>query len=181
MQLIPMETIHIDGLWEAAKPDEIWSFMATKVRNQEELESMLTKAIHNRDQGLEYPFVVMDKSNKIIGSTRFLDIYPQNNSLEIGWTWYHPSVWRSSVNTECKFLLLEHAFEKWDINRVQLKTDSRNIRSQNAITRIGAVKEGTLRKDRVISDGYTRDTVFYSILKEEWPLVKEKLRQKLAE
>lgn len=180
VRLVPISLEHLDGLWEAAKPDEIWTYMATAVRSKEEMEQMIASAIHKRESGSDYTFVVLNHRDRIIGSTRFLDISPEHESLEIGSTWYHPEVWRTKVNTECKYLLLRLAFETWNLRRVQIKTDSRNIRSQNAIERIGAVKEGTLRKDRKISGGYVRDTVFYSILHEEWEKVKNNLEGKLS-
>ncbi|MFD2445645.1 GNAT family N-acetyltransferase [Bacillus sp. CGMCC 1.16607] len=180
VKLIPMEESHVSDLWEAAKPEEIWAFTAGKIRSLGTARKVVESAIADREQGISYPFVIQEQdTNRMIGSTRFLDISPTHKSVEIGWTWYHPSVWRTRVNTECKFLLLQHAFETWDLNRVQLKTDLRNIRSQKAIERIGGVKEGVFRKDRIIDDGYIRDTVFYSILKEEWPEVKAQLLIKL--
>ncbi|WHX98896.1 GNAT family protein [Neobacillus sp. DY30] len=180
VKLVPITLDHLDGLWKAAKPVEIWTYMATTVRSKEEMEQMIVSAIQKRESGSDYTFVVINQKNHIIGSTRYLDISPEHESLEIGSTWYHPDVWRTRVNTECKYLLLRHAFETWDLRRVQIKTDSRNLRSQNAIERIGAVKEGTLRKDRKISGGYVRDTVFYSILQEEWEKVKDNLEGKLS-
>jgi N-acetyltransferase len=180
VRLVPISFEHLDGLWEAAKPDEIWTYMATTVRSKEEMEQMIAAAIQKREKGTDYTFVVTNQENRIIGSTRYLDISQEHKSLEIGSTWYHPDVWRTRVNTECKYLLLRYAFESWHIRRVQLKTDSRNFRSQQAIERIGAVKEGTLRKDREISGGYVRDTVFFSILQEEWGTVKKELARKLG-
>jgi N-acetyltransferase len=180
VKLLPISFEHIDGLWEAAKPDEIWTYMATTVRSKAEMEQMIASSIQKRDKGTDYTFTVVTQEDKIIGSTRYLDILPEHNSLEIGSTWYHPDTWRTRVNTECKYLLLQHAFESWKFRRVQLKTDSRNLRSQKAIERIGAVKEGTLRKDRKISGGYVRDTVFFSILNEEWAAVKKELEAKLC-
>jgi len=179
VRLIPISLDHVEGLWEAAKPEEIWTYMATTVRSREEMEQMIASAVEKRESGTDYTFTVVNQDNKIIGSTRYLDISPDNKSLEIGSTWYHPDVWRTSVNTECKYLLLNHAFESWNLRRVQIKTDSRNLRSQHAIERIGAVKEGTLRKDRKIAGGYVRDTVFYSVLQEEWETVKQELARKL--
>jgi RimJ/RimL family protein N-acetyltransferase len=179
VKLVPISMDHLEGLWEAAKPDQIWTYMATKVRTRAETEQMIETALSEREKGTAYTFTVLDIKNKIVGSTRFMDISTFHNSAEIGWTWYHPSVWRTKVNTECKLLLLEHAFEKWHLTRVQLKTDSRNIRSQLAIERLGAVREGTLRKDRRLSDGYVRDTVYFSILRDEWEEVKKGLMMKL--
>ncbi len=179
VRLLPISFEHLEGLWEAAKPDEIWTYMATTVRSREEMEQMIASAINKREKGIDYTFTIINQDNRIIGSTRYLDISLEHNSLEIGSTWYHPDVWRTRVNTECKYLLLNHAFESWQLRRVQLKTDSRNLRSQKAIERIGAFNEGTLRKDRKISSGYVRDTVFYSILQEEWGTVKLELARKL--
>ncbi|MEH7495221.1 GNAT family N-acetyltransferase [Neobacillus niacini] len=180
VRLVPISLDHLEGLWEAAKPDEIWTYMATTVRSREEMEQMIVSAIQKREKGTDYTFVVINQDNRIIGSTRYLDISQEHKSLEIGSTWYHPDVWRTRVNTECKYLLLRHVFESWQLRRVQLKTDSRNFRSQQAIERIGAVKEGTLRKDRIISGGYVRDTVFFSILQDEWGIVKKELARKLG-
>ncbi len=117
------------------------------------------------------------QSDKIVGSTRFLDISISHRHAEIGWTWLAPHVWRTRINTECKYLLLRHGFETLDLIRVQLKTDRRNLTSQQAIERIGGQKEGILRKHRIMPNGYIRDSVYYSILDEEWPLVKTRLQR----
>ncbi|WP_312472672.1 GNAT family N-acetyltransferase [Neobacillus sp.] len=181
VRLEPICMEHLDGLWEAAIPNEIWMYMATKIGSKDDMKKMIDTAIKEREKGTQYTFTVFNNHNIIIGSTRFLDIFPAQKSVEIGWTWYHPDVWRTKVNTECKLLLLTHAFETWNLTRVQLKTDARNLRSQKAIARLGAVKEGTLRKDRIISDGFARDTVYYSILCDEWGMVKNGLIMKLEE
>jgi N-acetyltransferase len=180
VRLVPISLNHLDGLWEAARPDEIWTYMATTVRSKEEMVQMIASSMQKRELGTDYTFTVVNQEDQIIGSTRYLDILPEHRSLEIGSTWYHPDSWRTRVNTECKYLLLQHAFESWNFRRIQLKTDSRNLRSQKAIERIGAVKEGTLRKDRKISGGYVRDTVYFSILNEEWETVKKELEIKLS-
>jgi N-acetyltransferase len=117
---------------------------------------------------------------KAIGSTRYLDIRPEHRGLEIGGTWYSAAHQRTGVNTECKFLLLKHAFEVLDCIRVQLKTDSRNERSQRAMERIGAVREGVLRNHMIQPDGHWRQTVMYSITVEEWPAVKARLEQLMS-
>ncbi|MEH7273898.1 GNAT family N-acetyltransferase [Neobacillus vireti] len=180
VRLVPISLEHLEGLWEAAKHDKIWTYMATTIRSKDEMEKMIVSAMLNREKGIDYTFTVVNQEDRIIGSTRYLDILPEHSSVEIGSTWYRPEFWRTRVNTECKYLLLRHAFEVWELRCVQLKTDSRNLRSQGAIERIGAVKEGTLRKDRKISGGYVRDTVFYSILQEEWGTVKQELARKLS-
>ncbi|WP_253701503.1 GNAT family N-acetyltransferase [Bacillus sp. FJAT-27445] len=177
----PMDTSHVDALWEAAMPKEIWRFMVTKIDSRDEMEHAVKTALEEKIKGVQFPFIIRRKTDgKIIGSTRYLDISPQNMSLEIGWTWLNPSAWKTAVNTECKYLLLKTAFEELGFNRVQLKTDGRNQVSQKAIERIGAVKEGLLRQERKLQDGYLRDTVVYSILACEWPLVKENLLKKLS-
>ena len=126
------------------------------------------------------PFAIVDAlSGKVVGSTRYLSIAPEDYGLEIGWTWLAREARRTAVNTECKYLLLRHAFESLDAIRVQLKTDSRNQRSQQAIERLGAVREGVLRTQRILENGYQRDTVMYSIIATEWPAVKSALEEKL--
>ncbi|UII54306.1 GNAT family N-acetyltransferase [Cytobacillus spongiae] len=182
VELIPLEEEHVEELWEIAKAPEIWSYMATQIHTKEALRTSLQSALKDRDKGLQYPFSVFHKQQqRIVGSTRWLDLSEANRSAEIGWTWYDPAVWRTSVNTECKWLLLQHAFESWDLNRVQLKTDLRNIRSQKAIERIGGVREGVLRKDRILSSGMPRNTVCYSIIDEEWPQVKQNLLSRMTD
>ncbi|WP_238327843.1 GNAT family N-acetyltransferase [Paenibacillus gorillae] len=121
------------------------------------------------------------QGKKIVGSTRLFDLSAEHRGLEIGSTWLNPSVWRTRVNTECKYLLLREAFEHLDMLRVQIKTDLRNLQSQAAIERIGAVKEGILRKHRILHDGYVRDTVMYSITNDEWPDVRIRLESMLEQ
>lgn len=175
--LVPMEMEQLDDLWNAAQPQEIWEFTSSKIKSKEDMKLTIEAAIVERERGIQTPFVVVDKeSGKMIGSSRYLDLSRSHKSLEIGWTWYHPDYWRTRVNTETKFLMLQYAFEEMDMNRVQFCTDLRNIRSQTAISRLGAKKEGLLRRHRVIADGYVRDTVVFSILKEEWPMVKSTLQ-----
>ncbi|WP_423407045.1 GNAT family N-acetyltransferase [Heyndrickxia sp. MSNUG] len=171
--LMPMEMEQLNDLWNVAQAQEIWEFTASKIKSKEDMKLTIEAATAEREKGIQMPFVVVDKeSGKMIGSSRYLDVSSSHKSLEIGWTWYHPDYWRTRVNTETKFLMLQYAFEEMDMNRVQFCTDFRNIRSQTAISRLGAKKEGVLRRHRVIADGYVRDTVVFSIIKEEWPMVK---------
>ncbi len=109
-----------------------------------------------------------------------INISVPNRSLEIGWTWYHPSVWRTRINTECKYLLLKYCFEQLQTVRVQFCADKRNTRSNQAIQRLGAIKEGELRRNRILNDGYIRDTCVYSIVDAEWPQIKLKLENYLG-
>ncbi|WP_377520417.1 GNAT family N-acetyltransferase [Priestia megaterium] len=181
VKLIPLEELHTEGLYEAAKAPEIWSHLPSKIQSIEDIKQLVKNALKSKESGQELPFVVLDlETNSILGSTRFLDISVPNKSIEIGWTWYNPSVWRTRVNTECKYLLLKHCFEELNFNRVQLKTDVRNQRSRTAILRLGAVQEGIIRKHMILPDGFARDSVVFSIIKEEWPSIKERLEDFLT-
>ncbi|SFM56065.1 Protein N-acetyltransferase, RimJ/RimL family [Paenibacillus sp. 1_12] len=188
VKLLPMDLIHIQDLFEVGKSPDIWALMpvANEVKTLDQMKEFVEEALLSKEQagafGLEYPFVVLDRlTNKIVGSTRFLDISEKHRSLEIGLTWYSPEVRRTKVNTECKYLMLKYCFEMLNLIRVQIKTDARNITAQKAIERIGAKKEGVLRNHRVLRDGFIRDSVFYSITKEEWPVVKDKLENLLEQ
>lgn len=153
-----------------------------KINSIEDMKCLVDGALQAKVQGTEFPFVIYDNdSGKVVGSTRFLDISIPNRSLEIGWTWLSPTVWRTSINTECKYLLLKHCFETLGTIRVQIKTDGRNLRSQQAIERLGAVKEGVLRRHRIMYDGYVRDSVYYSVIDEEWLFVKDRVESMLRQ
>lgn len=175
-RLVPLEKHHITALYQAAQHAEIWTYMPMDIKTMEDMELLVDKALTAQEKGQEFPFVIHDQAtDRIVGSTRFLDISILNRSLEIGWTWLSPEVWRTRINTEAKYLLLTHCFETLGTIRVQLKTDARNIRSQQAIERIGATKEGILRKHRIMHDGFVRDSVYYSVIFEEWTSVKQRL------
>ncbi len=176
VEIVPMDPAHTDGLFAAGRAAEIWEYMPMRVATPEDMARLLRDALRDRDEGREFPFVIIDRaSGRIVGSTRFLEIALAHRGIEIGWTWLAPDVWRTPINTECKYLLLRHCFETLEMIRVQLKTDARNLRSQRAIERLGAAREGVLRHHRVMPDGYLRDSVYYSILAEEWPGVKARL------
>lgn len=173
VELIPMETGHKEGLYEAGRYPEIWTVTQGAIASREDAESYISKALGTP---ATVPFVIAAReSGRILGSTRLFDISVQNRNLEIGSTWLTPDVWRTAVNTECKYLLLRHCFETLGTIRVQLKTDLRNTRSQRAIERLGAVKEGVLRNHMILPDGYVRDSVYFSIVDREWPQVKLRL------
>ncbi len=176
-----MEFSDIDDLFKAGNQDQVWAFTLDFAgQSKEAMQNYVATAMENRDKGIELPFVQIHKdSGKIIGSTRYHLTDP--NSLEIGWTWIHPDYQRTRVNTESKFLLLCHAFDTLGAIRVQLKTDDRNLKSQNAILRIGAKFEGVLRLDRSTWDGHRRSTHMFSILVEEWPEVKGNLEAMLTD
>ena len=173
IKLIPLEVRHSKDLLEVNDP-EIWSFMLTEISTLEEMKQWVSAAVRLREQETAIPFaVVLKEQNKIIGSTRLFEINLTQKSCELGSTWYSKDHQRSFVNSHCKYLILRYCFEELGMMRVQIKTDERNLRSQRAIERLGAVKEGVLRKERILSEGYVRNAVVYSILDEEWPSIKE--------
>jgi RimJ/RimL family protein N-acetyltransferase len=145
-----------------------------------DIDLFIESALQDQAGGTTVPFAIIDRAtNGVVGSTRYLDIRSIHSGLEIGWTFLDTRVWRTGINTECKYLLLRHAFEDVGCARVQLKTDARNERSRNAILRIGAQFEGVLRKHQLRRDGTLRDTAMYSIIDEEWPAVKEGLEARM--
>ncbi|WP_246943313.1 GNAT family N-acetyltransferase [Bacillus pinisoli] len=176
VSLSPLREKDLDKVYKAVDSTDIWRLLPNKLESIEDVTLQITQAIKAKEQGLQLPFVVFDhESEQIVGMTRLLNISTENKQAEIGATWYSKKVWRTRVNTECKYLLLRHCFEELKLIRVQFKVDTRNERSNNAVLRIGAKKEGTLRKEKILYDGYVRDTNVYSILEEEWPEVKGRL------
>jgi RimJ/RimL family protein N-acetyltransferase len=181
IRLEPLSEAHVPDLALSGDDDEIWRFMLYgSVRSEEQMHAWVIDLLNRQKEGTDLPFAVIYlATGQAIGATRYLNISPENRGLEIGGTWYAYAYQRTGVNTEAKYLLLTHAFETLGCVRVQLKTDLRNIRSQLAIERIGAVKEGILRKHMILPDGTLRDSVFYSILDDEWPVVKARLEEML--
>ena len=152
--LKPMELEDVEGIFTAACHKEIWTHMSITIRNEEDVFKYVKDALKVKETGTEMPFVILDSStNQIIGSTRLMDIHNNHKRGEIGFTWLTPSYWRTAVNTNCKYLLLTYCFETLGWQRVQIKTDHENSRSQKAIERIGATKEGTLRNHMIRKDG----------------------------
>ena len=182
VRLEPLRMDHAEALFAVAQNDEVWQYLAFDTPTTvDDLRRFITIALQNADRGVDVPFVIIHRADgKIIGSTRYMEIVPHDHCLEIGWTWIARDHWRSVVNTEAKYLLLRHAFEGLDANRVQLKTDLRNTRSQAAIARLGAVREGVLREHRIVKGNYRRSSVMFSILDREWPAVKAELEAKMA-
>jgi RimJ/RimL family protein N-acetyltransferase len=182
VRLEPLQAGHLEGLFEAAQDSAIWSFMPYNPSlSGEAMQGWMADALEAQEQGKELPFVIVQReTGKIVGSTRYLTIVPRDYGLEIGGTWLAREVRRTAINTECKYLLLRHAFETLGAIRVQFKTDSRNLTSQRAIERLGAVKEGVLRNHMILPDGYRRHSVYYSILDSEWATVKANLKARLT-
>ncbi|WP_100407678.1 GNAT family N-acetyltransferase [Bacillus solitudinis] len=173
VRLVPMTYEHSEELFKASNHSEIWRYSQGNINKPEDMLNTIHDLLELKKQGLWYPFVILDKNtNKIVGSTSYLEISPQHRKLEIGGTWLDPKVWRTRVNTECKYLLLRYGFERLELVRIQLRTDSRNERSNQAIQRIGAKFEGTLRQELINHDGYIRDSNLYSILDRDWEAVK---------
>jgi RimJ/RimL family protein N-acetyltransferase len=182
VRLEPMEEKHTDGLAAIGLQASIWEHMLYgEMITKEDMRVWVRDILSRAKQGTDLPFVVIHlASGKVAGATRYLNMQPDQRGLEIGGTWYGLEYQRTMVNTECKYLLLKYAFETLDCIRVQFKTDSRNIRSQRAIERIGAKREGILRNHMILPDGRYRDSVYYSILEREWPEVKAALEERLA-
>lgn len=182
MILEPLGLSHAEDLFAAGRDDATWAYMPRPaLRSVEDAASMVRQALVQTGAGEEVAFaIVSTASGRAVGSTRFLDIQRPHQALEIGWTWIGVSWRRTPINTECKLLLLGHAFEALGAHRVTLKTDARNAASQRAIERIGGMREGVLRRHRVCWDGVVRDTVYYGIVDGEWPAVKERLVRMLA-
>jgi RimJ/RimL family protein N-acetyltransferase len=177
-QLIPQTLDHLDGLFNAGQHPEIWQYMPLQtIPTRARLARDLASGLAEQAAGTCLPFTIVDQeTGAFVGSTRLFDVALAHRRGEIGHTWLTPSVWRTRINTECKSLLLSHAFETLGMIRVQLKTDSRNTRSQAAIERLGALKEGVLRNHVILPDGYIRHSVMYSITDSEWPEVKRRLQ-----
>jgi RimJ/RimL family protein N-acetyltransferase len=177
----PLSLAHAADLFAAAQDADVWRYMPVPTpKHMEDVRAWIRLALDAQAQGAALPFAIIDTATaRAIGSTRFLDISARDRHVEIGWTWLGKKFWRTPVNTECKFLLLQYAFETLGCIRVALKTDLRNARSQRAIERIGGVREGVLRRVVVMHDGYERSSVYYSILDDEWANVKKLLQQKL--
>lgn len=180
VRLVPLDSAHFDELAEVGKQEKIWEHISINGADKNVLLTHLRSAVLKRATGEQYPFTVIDKAqNRIIGSTLFHNLYAKDHKLEIGWTWYDPSYWRTGYNRECKLLLLTYAFEQLRTVRVQLQTDATNLRSRAAIEGIGATLEGTMRKERIRANGKYRNTAMYSIIDDEWPAVKQMLQQKI--
>jgi N-acetyltransferase len=175
--LEPLEPRHAPGLLAAGADEETWRYMPLPPPTTlAEVLAMILSASEETASGREVAFAIVERSSgSAVGSTRYLDILRPHRALEIGFTWIGPAWRRSAINTECKLLLLAHAFDVLGAHRVTLKTDARNERSQRAIERIGATREGVLRRHRVCWDGSVRDTVYYGVTDADWPVVAARL------
>lgn len=168
------------ALEQASADPQIWTFNPVGNDSKKAFEPWFEKAIAEHSCGESIVYTVKrPDSKKVIGTTRIYDVSHRHKRLQVGYTWYHPDVWGTSVNKEAKLLLLTHAFEVMGMNRVGFSVDARNSRSLKALESLGATNEGTLRQNMVLSDGFVRDTVVLSIVKEQWPRVCKALEEKI--
>jgi RimJ/RimL family protein N-acetyltransferase len=181
VRIEPLQAGHAAGLLAAAAEPSIWRYLPRlQPRTLPDMRAWIEEALAETRAGRQVAFAIIDAaSGGAVGSTRYLEIRREHRGLEIGWTWLAATAQRTAINTECKYLLLAHAFDDLGALRVQLKTDGRNVRSQAAIERIGGVREGVLRRHMIMPDGHVRDTVCFSVTDAEWPGVKRSLAANL--
>ena len=178
--LEPLSRAHVTELWEAASYPEIWRFMPFQPGSESEVGVLVEQALGLAEAGQMLAFAQRSIADgHVVGSTSYLNPDPASRRIEIGATWLTPRAQRTAINTEAKFLLLEHAFESLGCIRVEFKTDARNARSRAALERIGATEEGTLRHHMIMPDGHLRDSTYFSILRTEWPDVRAMLAELL--
>lgn len=176
IRLEPLTLDHAEGLGLAAADGELWRIRVTSVPSPDETESYIANALIGREQGRRFAFAVVDEATgMVLGSTSYHDILADVKRVEIGYTWYAKRVQRTHVNTTCKLLLLTHAFDDLNCNVVGWRTDNFNFASQRAIERLGAKKDGVIRGHHMRRDGTVRDTVMYSLTRNEWPSVRAHL------
>ena len=183
VRLEPLAREHVGPLWELAKDhlDELFQWIPYRFQSLADFQDFNRMVLEEYRRGISVPFAtVVRREERVVGTTRFMNMDLVNRKLEIGSTWVAPRWQHTSVNTEAKYLMLRHAFEAWKCLRVELKTDALNERSRRAILRLGAKEEGTLRKHMVSWNGRQRDSVYFSILDSEWPQVKARLESKLG-
>jgi len=184
VRLEPIRHEHAELFWDAAKDDleDIFRWIPYSMKTPENFRRLIQKAFDEQERGESVVLATVERSSgRVIGSTRFMNIDRINRRVEIGSTWIAPAWQRTAVNTEAKYQMLRHAFEVWGCMRVELKTDALNQKSRNAILRIGAKEEGTLRRHLLTWTGRVRDTVYFSILDSEWPEVRTRLEAKLGQ
>ena len=176
ISLEPLGQSHAQGLYNRGRSAGDWVYMPRSCFvDLADARQWVDEALDSLQQ---LPFAIVENAKgKVAGSTRYLNIRPEHRSLEIGWTWLGQEWQRTGVNTEAKLLLLQHAFEKLGCRRVEFKVDGRNLRSQRALERIGAIREGVLRKHMIVQEDFSRDSVYFSVIDDEWPQVQQRLQQ----
>jgi RimJ/RimL family protein N-acetyltransferase len=180
VRLEPLTPEHEEGLWLASRDPRTWRWLnVSQPQSRAEWSAYVEQALAASAAGVEIPLATVC-CKRVVGSTRFLALRPEHRSVEIGWTWLHPSAWGTGVNVEAKLLQLRHAFEVWGCRRVELKTDALNERSRRALEALGATFEGIHRKHMLVRDGENRDSAWYSVTDDEWPTVCAHLEARLA-
>ena len=181
VRLEPLRPEHEDGLWQASRDPRTWRWLSVvQPQTREEWHAFVEQALVAARDGSEIPLVTLCHE-EVVGSTRFLALRPEHRSVEIGWTWLHPSAWSTGANVEAKLLQLRHAFESWGCRRVELKTDAMNERSRGALEALGATFEGVHRKHMLVRGGENRDSAWYSVTDDDWPRVRALLEERLGE
>ena len=180
VRLEPLSAEHEEGLWLASRDPETWRWLSVvQPATRGEWRSWMEQALAAARAGIELPLVTLARG-VVVGSTRFLALRPEHGSVEIGWTWLHPSAWGTGTNVEAKLLQLRQAFDGWGCRRVELKTDALNERSRGALEALGATFEGIHRKHMLVRRGENRDSAWYSVTDDDWPSVRERLELRLA-
>jgi RimJ/RimL family protein N-acetyltransferase len=179
VRLEPLTPEHEDGLWVASRDSRTWRWLSVvQPQTPDEWRSYVEQALTAAKEGTEIPLVTISDKG-VVGSTRFLALRPEHRSVEIGWTWLHPSAWNTGANVEAKLLQLSHAFDTWGCRRVELKTDALNERSRHALDALGATFEGIHRKHMLVRGGENRDSAWYSVTDDDWPAVRARLHRRL--
>lgn len=182
VELLPLDTSHRDALYAAATDGELWKTDLTPIpENPEATQRYIQEALGGQTEGIYLPFIIVHRpTGQVVGTTRYRAIHQRHRRLEIGSTWLAKSAQRTAVNTESKLLLLQHAFETLNCQRVEFLTDALNTQSRNAIERLGATLEGILRKHMVMPSGRSRDSACFSIVEDDWPDIKRRLESMLG-
>jgi len=179
VRLEPLSPAHEEGLWAASRDPETWRWLSiVQPRTREGWHAHVEQALAAAAAGTEIPLVTM-RGAEVAGSTRFLALRPEHRSVEIGWTWLHPSAWGTGVNAEAKLLQMRHAFEAWGCRRVEFKTDALNERARRALEAAGATFEGIHRKHMLVRGSESRDSAWYSVTDDEWPRVRAHLERRV--
>jgi RimJ/RimL family protein N-acetyltransferase len=179
VRLEPLSVEHEEGLWKASRNPRTWRWLSVvQPQTRDEWRAWMDQALAATAACTELHLVTLCHE-EVVGSTRFLALRPEHRSVEIGWTWLHPSVWGTGANVEAKLLQLEHAFEVWGCRRVELKTDALNERTRRALEALGATFEGIHRQHMLVRGGENRDSAWYSVTDAEWPAVRAHLEERL--
>ena len=178
IELIALQAEHAGTLFEVGNDPRIWRYLPRRVASRNEMNAWVADALRRRDDGIDLPFVMLDRAqNSIIGETRLIDYAPEHRQIEIAWTWLAPDAWGQGYGTESKLLLLRYCFEELDVIRVVITAHSDNVRARQHLEHLGATLEGVLRQHRIMPDGHVRDSAFYSVIADEWPGVERRITE----